>query len=189
MGRGHHSHRIPTTKWKAQLVPGHHCSPEEWISSYIELVCHTLWDDLPGKTLVCDCPLDVICEVDILAGLVFDATRPSSTEDVASPKRSGTRKPSGKAMMSAILSGRVVHVSGSPGPQQWFTQEATVLAFKKLFPEAWFQNFQFPLVEDLLNETPFVDYLEWRVQQRMSWEGPLHSLVGFSLHPHGPTYC
>ena len=180
VGRGHHSHRIPTTKWKAPLIPGHHCSPEEWISGYIEHVCNTFWDDLPellGKTLVCDCPLDVICEVDILAGLVFDATRPSSTEAVASPKGSGAKKPSGKAMMSAILSGRVVHISGCPVPQQWFTQEATVLAFKKLFPATWFHDFQFPLVEDLLNTTPFVDYLEWRIQQQMSWEGPFIPLL------------
>ena len=47
-----------------------------------------LWDALPelsGLSLVCDCPLDQICEADILIGLYFDATSP-----VSDPRHRGT---------------------------------------------------------------------------------------------------
>ena len=80
VGRGHHSHRLPTTKWASKQVPGHEVSQEEWVCAYLDQICNTLSEDLPelvGKTLVCDCPWQDVCEADLLAGLVFDATSPS----------------------------------------------------------------------------------------------------------------
>ena len=60
VGRGHHSHRLPISKWKTPVVPGHDCPPEEWVARYVDHICSSaeLWDSLPelvGKTLLCDC--------------------------------------------------------------------------------------------------------------------------------------
>ena len=40
------------------------------------------------------------------------------------------------------------------------SQEGMVLAFCKLFPASWFQNFKFAMVEDLINSAPFSTYPE-----------------------------
>ena len=80
VGRGHHSHRLQTTEWKAPVVPGFDCSDDEWVCRYVDFICNSpLWDKLPqlqGSTLVCDCPWQSLCEADLLAGLVFEATAP-----------------------------------------------------------------------------------------------------------------
>ena len=36
VGRGHHSHRLPISKWKTPVVPGHDCPPEEWMARYVD---------------------------------------------------------------------------------------------------------------------------------------------------------
>ena len=71
VGRGHHSHRLRTTIWKSPVTPGHDCPHEEWISLYVQHVCsnEALWKALPslqGKTLVCDCAWQDLCEADLL---------------------------------------------------------------------------------------------------------------------------
>lgn len=61
----------------------------EWPARYIVRIrTSALWDALPelaGLSLVCDCPLDPICEADILIGFYFDATSP-----VSDPRHRGT---------------------------------------------------------------------------------------------------
>ena len=77
VGQGSHQHRLTTTKWKSPWIPGHSCTQEEWLPLYVAHICGgPLWDSLPellGMTLVCDCAWQTTCEVDILAGLCFDA--------------------------------------------------------------------------------------------------------------------
>ena len=49
VGRGHHSHRLTTTKWKSPWTPGHDCSHDEWLILYVDHICHgSLWDQLPS---------------------------------------------------------------------------------------------------------------------------------------------
>ena len=55
----------------------------------------------------------------------------------------------------------------------WFPQEDVILAFRKLYPAEWFQSFQWPMLEDLLNKEPFTCYLDWRQSRGMEWDGPL----------------
>ena len=50
-------------------------------------------------------------------------------------------------------------------------QEAVVNCFLGLFPEPWFKGFRFPMVEDLINQSPFIDYAEWRHGQQLDWDG------------------
>eukprot|EP00438_Fugacium_kawagutii_P003624 Skav224194 [mRNA] locus=scaffold939:277414:285540:+ [translate_table: standard] len=52
-------------------------------------------------------------------------------------------------------------------------QESIVLAFRKLFPAAWFDDFQFGMIEDLVNSPPFSCYPEWLASQGEAWDGPL----------------
>ena len=50
---------------------------------YIDYIKSNLAHDLTslqGKTLVCDCEEGHLCEADILAGLVFEATSPSAAQ-------------------------------------------------------------------------------------------------------------
>ena len=55
VGRGHHSHRLP-----------------------VHVMQHLVGDlpELTGCVLACDCEMDVVCEGDVLAGLVFEFGRP-----------------------------------------------------------------------------------------------------------------
>ena len=75
VGQGSHKHRLTTTKWKSPWVAGHSCTHDEWLPLYVAHICGgPLWESLPellGCTLVCDCPWQSGCEVDILAGLCF----------------------------------------------------------------------------------------------------------------------
>ncbi len=183
VGRGHHSHRLPLSKWSTPVTPGHDCTPEEWVVRYVDHICSsdTLWQALPelqGKTLVCDCPWQDLCEADLLAGLVFEATAPAPSPSTPTPRTRSPRKQT-RHLMAAMAAARVVSVSSSPMPPQPFLQESIVLAFRKLYPEAWFQTHKFPMLEDLLNQPPFTCYLEWRAEAGMDWEGPLNpSMVG-----------
>ena len=64
-------------------------------------------------------------------------------------------------------------------PTQLFPQESVILAFKRLFPYEWFAGFRFPLVEDLVNDFPFISHPTWRAQRGLDWDGP--------LGPEGPS--
>ena len=76
VGRGSFHHRL-TTKWKSPWTPGHNCEAGDWLARYIiHIRTSSLWDqlhELQGHTLVCDCPMDQLCEADMLIGLYFDA--------------------------------------------------------------------------------------------------------------------
>lgn len=179
VGRGHHTHRLATTCWASPVVPGHDCSAEEWIARYVEHICSQqhLWQALPSlcdKTLVCDCPSTDLCEVDLLAGLVFEATAPP--HELSSSRKRGTHLANQRAgsFVKAIAASRVVTVSSCPSPPVWLSQESITLAVKKLFPATWFTNFAFCMVEDLLNQPPFTCYPQWRSEQGLEWDGALN---------------
>ena len=56
-GDGHHTHRIPKTKWAAPVVAGHDCPFDEFLPRYPQHVRANLLDQLPelfGKILVVD---------------------------------------------------------------------------------------------------------------------------------------
>ena len=177
VGRGHHSHRLPTTVWKSPVTPGHDCPHEEWIAFYVQHICchDELWEQLPalqGQVLVCDCPWQELCEADLLAGLVFEATRPS--QQPVSRRSSSNPRTKAQAVVTAVASSRVVTVSSCPVPPQPFRQESIVLAFRKLFPSTWFDSHRFPMLEDLINQPPFTCFLQWRFERQMEWDGPLN---------------
>ena len=58
-------------------------------------------------------------------------------------------------------------------PLGFFSQEGVVTAFRKLFPADWFAGFKFPMIEDIINQEPFSNYLQWRVGEGLPWDGPL----------------
>ena len=126
-----------------------------------------VWDALPelaGLTLVCDCPMDQWCEADILIGLYFGATAP----DVNPASRGSEGKWSRTV---ALLQGIQALPKGVALPTM--SQEALVLAFRKLFPEHWFQNYKFAMVEDIVNSPPFCSYSPWLAERGEAWVGPL----------------
>ena len=178
VGRGHHSHRIPVTKWRSPDTCGHDCSAEEWVARYVGHICSSevLWTALPelrGKTLVCDCPWQDLCEADLLAGLVFEATR-AIADAPESSRGTGALSQHAQQLVTAIAASRVVTVASCPVPVQPFAQESVVLAFRRLFPEPWFRNHKFPMLEDLINKPPFTCYIEWRRTEGLEWDCPLN---------------
>ena len=48
-----------------------------------------------------------------------------------------------------------------------------MLAFRKLFPSSWFENFKFAMIEDLINSPPFSSFPQWLAEQGERWDGPL----------------
>ena len=176
VGQGSHHHRIPTTKWKSPWVAGHSCTSDEWLPLYVAHVCGgPLYESLPellGQTLVCDCPWQSCCEVDILAGLCFDATAPDA--NLASSRVVG--RPTGQQLHRAVLLATTVSRASAslvPPSIPVLTQEAVVLAFRKLFPGPWFDDFRFPMIEDLVNNPVFRAYPEWLQERGALWDGPL----------------
>ena len=132
-----------------------------------------LTSDLPqlaGMTLVCDCPLTIPCEAEVLAGLVFEQTRP---HEIPHPQASGvTRRRRGgvgqrKVMVAAALASQVTLGRSMVLP---FSQESVCQAVCKLFPDGVFDGFQFPMVEDLLNADPFLAYSRWLSEQELAWD-------------------
>ena len=80
------SHRLPVTKWSSPFVPGHNCDPSCWLPLYVEHVMQHLAEDLPeltGCVLACDCEMDMVCEGDALAGLVFRIWAGTSCQEKA----------------------------------------------------------------------------------------------------------
>ena len=168
MGRGHHSHRLQTTEWGSPAVPGFDCSEDEWVCRYVDFVCGSgLWDKLPqlqGQTLVCDCPWQSLCEADLLAGLVFEATSPQPQAVVHQAGGPARQASSRRAVLLASSARLATGLPAVVSPFPW-SQESVVLAFQKLFPAEWFSSFCFAWIEDLLNQPPFSLFPEWVAQQ------------------------
>ena len=57
-----------------------------------------------------------------------------------------------------------------------WSQEAIVLAFRKLFPAEWFEGFAFPMVEDLVNQSPLIDFPAWLSKQDIDWDSTANSV-------------
>ena len=162
--RGHHSHRLPLSEWCSPYTPGHDCTADEWLPCYVEFIMSYKASELPalaGCTLACDCLQDSdICEADALAGLVFDATAPEAPRYLAANGGQSQRKNStaSRALRLGVVLSRGVAAS-IPNPVGLFTQEGVVTCFRRLFPGAWFQDFKFPMIEDLVNQAPFCEFL------------------------------
>ena len=121
---------------------------------------------------MCDCPWQSCCEVDILVGLCFDATAPDA--NLASSRVVG--RPTGQQLHRAVLLATTVSRASAslvPPSIPVLTQEAVVLAFRKLFPGPWFDDFRFPMIEDLVNNPVFRAYPEWLQERGALWDGPL----------------
>ena len=133
---------------------------------------------LLGKTLVCDCAEEELCEADVLAGLVFEATSPNASAPhpraAGIPPRRVVRGPKRGSLALAAL--QAPTLAGS-SVVRW-TQEAVVTTFRKLFPAEWFSGFKFPMIEDLVNQHPFCSYVQWREAQGLEWDGPLNPAGG-----------
>ena len=75
VGRGHHSHRLATTKWACPFIAGKDGTHEECMLWYIhsihegplKLQLHELY----GKTFICDYSIGQFCEADALISLCF----------------------------------------------------------------------------------------------------------------------
>ena len=177
VGRGHHSHRLPLSVWTSPFTPGHDCSEDAWLCLYVNHICSTLWDQLAslhGQTLVCDCPWQSLCEADLLAGLVFDALAPNRPPFVAQAGSVATRPHRARSVYLATMFAEGATGATIPPavPVRW-SQESVVLAFRKLFPAPWFEGFAFPMVEDLINQSPLADFPAWLSSHGLDWDTPL----------------
>ena len=175
VGPGHHRHRIQRTKWSPPFVPGHQVSLADWGPAFIQWVYDSRLGDifeLQGKLLVCDCSHGGPCEADLLAGIVFEQSKPEGSAHRRQVPPEHRATPVRRVSMSA----RAAAAASIPKPVWAHAQEAVVQAFCKLFPGDWFVGFKFPMVEDLLNQDVFLAYFEWRDHLGMEWDGPLGPL-------------
>ena len=102
----------------------------------------------------------MVCEGDALAGLVFESGRP--------PAR--TKK---KRQVGASGQVRGVLAAVAALPPTVGAVEAVVAAFRSLYPPHYFENFCFPMVEDLVNQPPFTCFTQWLRSRGLRWDGPL----------------
>ena len=52
-------------------------------------------------------------------------------------------------------------------------QEAMAAAFGSLYPCEAFEHFKFPMIEDLVNQSPLTAYAEWREEKNLEYDGTL----------------
>ena len=179
VGMGNHTHRLPTTKWKSPRQVGVNCTPQDWISYYVQYIRETLWcelDELEGLVLVCDCPAAQTCEADLLAGLIFD--RLSSHGHRAAPQAvQGQHGRSHTGVTRSVLLSSVAQATGTPFGPFYILQKSLALAFKKLYPVDWFAGVAIPFVEDLVNQYPLDLYVRWRHQQGLDMEGSCNPVL------------
>ena len=169
VGLGHHSHRLPVTKWASPFIPGHNCDPAVWLPLYVEHIMQRLAADLhelSGCVLACDCELSATCEGDVLAGLVFEyggnPARAKRAKQGIAPR--GVRQVLAAAAALPPTVGAVI---------PYMAQESVVSAFCSLYPPHFFEGFQFPMIEDLINQPPFTNFPQWLRHQGLRWDGPL----------------
>ena len=176
VGLGSHKHRLATTKWKSPVVAGHDCPEDEWLINYVDHICSSsLWpalQELSGLTLACDCPWQSMCEADVLAGLYFEFTQPRPKPRLQQAAGPATKQSMRRSVMLAAASSTEGARIPPVVPQRW-SQEAIVLAFRKLFPAPWFDGFKFPVIEDLINQAPFSSFPDWLAQSELEWDQPL----------------
>ena len=185
VGQGSHRHRLATTKWQCPWIAGHNCTQDEWLPLFVNHICDgPLWHSLPelqGQVLVCDCDLAQACEADVLAGLCFDATTPHRGSSL--PKAS-SRVTAGTTLRGVTLATTVSRAMATiPASIPATSQEVAVLAFCKLFPASWFEGFQFPMVEDLINHELFQRFPLWLAERGSAWDGPLGGTCCSPLAP------
>ncbi|CAE7815841.1 unnamed protein product [Symbiodinium sp. CCMP2592] len=159
VGQGHHSHRLPRTKWAAPMVAGHDCPFDEFLPRYVQHIKDNLGDQLPelfGKTLVVDEITAWPSEGDALAGLVFEEL---SERPDRSPIRALGMAVAPLADASQIFS-------------CYLRQEDVFGAVCKLFPAEWLEGVTFPFLEDLINAPPFDLYTRWLRDSGADWTGP-----------------
>ena len=160
VGPGHHSHRLPSTRWKARFVPGQHGSREECFLLYVQWLKTS---ELPGKleelyhqTLVCDCAPHQLCHADALIAEAATTTIPQVRK-----VRGGLPRATGRRWV--CLAGMPTAQSMPWTPGMHFVQEV-LAAFRKLYPPQFTAGLkEWPLVEDLLNQPPFTIYKDWRL--------------------------
>ena len=128
---------------------------------------------LEGLTLVCDCPIQAVCEGDLLAGMVFDAGRPAVSHH-ASVGRIKRRRatPFCKIVLAAAASASLPTPVGAIIP--YMHQDFLERAFQSLFPPCLLQGFRFPLIEDLINSPPFSSFPQWCAHSDLEWDGALN---------------
>ena len=110
--------------------------------------------ELTGCVLACDCEMHMVCEGDALAGLVFEFGRP--------PARTKKKRQAGASGQVRRVLAAVAALPPTVGAViPYWSQEAVVAAFRLLYPPHYFENFCFPMVEDLVNQPPFTCFTQW----------------------------
>ena len=132
---------------------------------------------LHEKVLVRDCPLEMPCEADVLAGLAFEKMRPSSKPHLRASGVTRVRKGTGGRRRVVMTKTLAANFSSAISAVPSFVQEAVCQAVSRLFPPEEFQTFQFPMIEDIINIDPFPIYACWLADQDLAWDGSLMPLL------------
>ena len=171
VGRGHHSHRLLVGKWSSPFVPGHNCDPSSWLPLYVE---HVMQGDLPeltGCVLACDCEMDMVCEGDALAGLVFEFGRPPPRAKEAAGWCIRAGAPGvGRSGRAPPYSGRShpVLVARGSGGCVLLALSSTLLRELLLFYGG--------------NQPPFTCFTQWLRSRGLRWDGPLVPIEAAGSH-------
>jgi hypothetical protein len=189
IGHGHHSHRQQASKWASPFVVGQHGTTEECLIKYTEHISSSHLadqiDELVGKRLLSDTPSNMPCTADILIAMVYYAWRNDSLKLPQAQSADSGRGRGRKAQLTpnkwsrkalALMSATtgdawrsLYSERGNMARQPPLTlsshhrwqQQAIIEAFASYFPEAIFNDFHFPYIEDLVNLPTFVRYAEW----------------------------
>jgi len=184
IGHGHHSHRQKASKWASPFTVGQHGTIEECLILYTGHISSSQLaeeiDELIGKRLLSDTPKDVPCTADILIAMVYYAWGNGSLkmpQAYVKPRKKVQLTPNkwsrrALSLMAAtvgdawrsIYSDRGSMARQPPLPlashHRW-QQQAITETFASYFPEAVFNDFHFPYIEDVINLPAFVRYAEW----------------------------
>ncbi|CAE7559557.1 unnamed protein product [Symbiodinium natans] len=156
VGAGHFSHRWLTTCWRNPFLLGRHGSHAEIAIQFAyALPSLGLIPDLHqlrGKTLVCDCPTNIICHADVLrAAYAFYVVGGNSREAPGSEA----------AKLLAMAAGARVL-----GQAPLFLSQQTIQGtFMKMAWRANPASLPFPFIEDIVNSPCLTLWRGWRMKQ------------------------
>eukprot|EP00971_Amphidinium_carterae_P329942 6462755-Amphidinium_carterae.1 len=186
--------RLPKSTWASQFVPGPHGSPQSclvqyaiWVDSQGPEFIQRLRMEVGQRPLLCNCAPGQPCHGEVLVQLLAAPPASSPPADVPTPPCLPQRVKQRRRALSQVSGAAALLASAAAIPParavevRW-SQTALHRGFVKLFPDEWTHRVPFPQLEDLLNASPFTDFVEYLETESLeaeaipgphsSWGGP-----------------
>ena len=172
---------VAESGWESPFTVGPHGTPAECVVKYVAWLGQPgeaqqkllqKVGSLRGKTLLCDCAEGQPCHGDYLCVLADQASDGWAGSSHPSVVRRRPRLVSA-ALLGVVARGYRQELEIPPVVQQRWPQSTLQDAIRARLPREAQRGFPMPILEDLVNSSPFTAFPEWLEQQGMCADGGL----------------